>query len=198
MSRLALNKAELARQKAHLAQYRRYLPALDLKRRQLIAERNAARGALARLTEAAAAKAEEVGDAVPMLADGEIGLDGLARVTGVRMGEENVVGVRLPALEGIDVAIAPYGWLARPHWVDRVALALVEALELEIAAQVAARRLALLEEGVRRITQRVNLFDKVLIPKAEAHIRRINIHLCDSERAAVVRAKFAKKKRAAA
>jgi V/A-type H+-transporting ATPase subunit D len=198
MARIALNKAELARRKAHLAQYRRYLPALDLKRRQLIAERNAARVAFARLREAAAAKADTVGDEIPMLADGEIGLDGLVRVTGVRLSEQNVVGVRLPVLDAVETETAPYGWLVRPHWVDRAAERLAEALQLEIAARVAERRLALLEEGVRRITQRVNLFDKVLIPQTREAIRRIGIHLGDAERAAVVRAKFAKKKREAA
>ena len=198
MARLALNKAELARQKANLAQYRRYLPALDMKRRQLMAERNQARAQLARLRQAAASKAEEVGAEIPMLADREITLDRLVMVKGVRLGEQNVVGVRLPVLEDVAFETARYGWLVRPHWVDRAAQRLAEALELEMAAKVAARRVALLDEGVRKITQRVNLFDKVLIPRAQAHIRRIAIHLGDAERAAVVRAKFAKKKREAA
>lgn len=45
---------------------------------------------------------------------------------------------------------------------------------------------------MRRVTQRVNLFEKVLIPKAEENIRRITIFLSDQERAAVVRSKIAK------
>ena len=57
-------------------------------------------------------------------------------------------------------------------------------------------RLELLDEAVRTITQRVNLFDKVLIPRAQANIKRIRIFLADGERAAVVRAKIAKAKRA--
>ena len=49
--------------------------------------------------------------------------------------------------------------------------------------------------AVRKVTQRVNLFDKVLIPRARKHIERIRIHLSDAERAAVVRSKIAKGKR---
>jgi V/A-type H+-transporting ATPase subunit D len=64
--------------------------------------------------------------------------------------------------------------------------------------QVELRRLALLDEAVRTITQRVNLFDKVLIPQTRDNIRRIQIYLADGERAAVVRAKIAKGKRAGA
>jgi V/A-type H+-transporting ATPase subunit D len=50
---------------------------------------------------------------------------------------------------------------------------------------------------VIKVTQRVNLFDKVLIPQAEANIRRILVYLGDAERAAVVGAKIAKGKREA-
>ena len=49
--------------------------------------------------------------------------------------------------------------------------------------------------AVRRITQRVNLFEKVLIPQADTNIQRIQIYLADAERAAVVRSKIAKAKR---
>jgi V/A-type H+-transporting ATPase subunit D len=49
---------------------------------------------------------------------------------------------------------------------------------------------------VRRITQRVNLFEKVLIPNAKRDIARIQIFLSDVERAAVVTSKIAKAKRA--
>ncbi|MEM6429093.1 MAG: V-type ATP synthase subunit D, partial [Deinococcota bacterium] len=48
--------------------------------------------------------------------------------------------------------------------------------------------------AVKRTTQRVNLFDKVLIPNAQETIRRIQIFLADADRAAVVRAKLAKQK----
>ena len=65
------------------------------------------------------------------------------------------------------------------------------------ASQVERRRLALLDEAVRKVTQRVNLFEKVLIPRTKEHIRKIRIYLSDAERAAVVRSKIAKRKHAA-
>jgi len=71
-------------------------------------------------------------------------------------------------------------------------------MELRIRAQVEERRLALLEQAVKTITQRVNLFDKVLIPRARQNIKRIQIYLSDLQTAAVVRSKIAKRKRAVA
>ena len=50
---------------------------------------------------------------------------------------------------------------------------------------------------MRKVTQRVNLFEKVLIPRTREQIRRIRIYLSDAERAAVVRSKIAKRKHAA-
>ena len=71
-----------------------------------------------------------------------------------------------------------------------------DALALTVRLQVEWERLHRLERAVRRVTQRVNLFDKVLIPRTREHIRRIRIHLADGERSAVVRAKLAKRKQA--
>ena len=51
-----------------------------------------------------------------------------------------------------------------------------------------------LDQAVRRITQRVNLFEKILIPTAKKNIQRIRIYLGDAERAAVVTSKLAKVK----
>jgi V/A-type H+-transporting ATPase subunit D len=62
--------------------------------------------------------------------------------------------------------------------------------------QVEEKRLSLLNYAVQKITQRVNLFDKVLIPQAQAYIKKIQIYLSDAERAQVVQAKISKNKRA--
>jgi V/A-type H+-transporting ATPase subunit D len=63
---------------------------------------------------------------------------------------------------------------------------------LRVRVDIAEQRTDALAVALRRVTQRVNLFDKVLIPRAEENIRRIMIFLSDQERAAVVRSKIAK------
>jgi V/A-type H+-transporting ATPase subunit D len=68
-------------------------------------------------------------------------------------------------------------------------------LELKILAKVNEQRLSLLDKAVQTITQRVNLFDKVLIPETESNIKRIKIYLSDEQMASVVRSKIAKRKR---
>lgn len=195
MARLSLNKSALTRQMRLLAIYRQYLPSLDLKRRQLLQEQQSSRVRLASLTATLEPLLPELAERVPMLALSEVPLDGLVQVAGVRWGEENLVGVHLPVLQDIDWNLQTYSLFALPHWVDEVARGLRQVLELRLRMHVAQRRVQLLDDAVRIITQRVNLFEKVLIPRTRENIRRIHIRLSDEERAGVVRAKIAKAKR---
>lgn len=198
MSRLTLSKAQLAKENANLAMYRRYLPSLDMKRKQLMSERAKARARIAAIEADIAERIETIGAQIPMLANRDIDLKGLAKLTSVRLGERNIVGQRLPVVEEIDIEIAPYGLMVRPHWVDLVAERLKEVLRMRVEASVVERQLNLLNTAVTKVTQRVNLFEKVLIPRAQTNVRRIQIALGDIERAAVVTSKIAKRKREAA
>lgn len=198
MPQLALNKTSLTRETRQLDTYQRFLPSLDLKRRQLIAERNKARRQVA-ATEAEIESLEaSAGESIPMAADRRLDLDGLVKVDRVEVGEENLVGLRLPMLIDVQLRRVAYSLLARPHWVDALASLLETLLQLRIRLSLEQQRLAVLEAAVKKITQRVNLFDKVLIPKARDNIRRIRIKLSDTEKAAIVNAKIAKRKRGAA
>jgi len=194
MARLSLSKTQLAKENTSLAMYRRYLPSLDLKRRQLTAERNKTQARIAEIEAQIERRVEKIGEEIPMLANQDIDLKGLATLKAVKIGERNVVGLRLPSLVEIEVDVARYGYLLRPHWVDLLAEHLKEVLRLRVEAQVTQRQVALLDAAVTKVTQRVNLFDRVLIPHTRANIRRIDIALGDRERSAVVNAKIAKHK----
>ncbi len=198
MAKLQLSKSALAEQKKHLKTYQRFLPSLDLKRQQVMAERAKAQQALAATRREIERFQKEAGEKLPMLAISEVDLTDLAKLTKINLGTENVVGTRLPKLEGIEVEVRPYAMMGRPQWVDRTAEILHDMLELRIRVQVEERRLELLEQAVKTVTQRVNLFDKVLIPTAQQNIKRIQIYLSDLQTAGVARSKLAKKKQAAA
>ncbi len=79
-----------------------------------------------------------------------------------------------------------------------VELTLVEllksALETKIEIQVFQQRVVLLHQAERVMTQRFNLFDKVLLPKTKANIKKLQIYLADVERAGIVNSKLAKRK----
>lgn len=192
MAKLSLTKSGLQKQRNELKLYKKLLPSLDLKRMQLTAELNKARLYLSEVEKKAEALSAHIAEQLPMLADTEIDLSGLLRIESVKVGIENVVGVKLPVLEDIQFSVFNYSMLARPHWVDVLVDKLQEVSRARIEVQVAAERVREVGQAVRRITQRVNLFEKILIPTAKKNIQRIQIYLGDAERSAVVRSKLAK------
>lgn len=197
MAKLSLSKTSMLREARELKSFERFLPSLDLKRKQLISERAKARELRSRIQSEITAVLRSVGEDLPMLANYEIDLREVVKLKQVHFVTENIMGARLPLLESVELKVAHYGYLAKPHWVDVVVRRLSRSLKLHVELEIAKRRETLLDEAVRKATQRVNLVEKVLIPRSRAHIKKIRIYLSDEERAAVVRSKIAKRKRAA-
>lgn len=195
MAKLALNKSSLHRETRRLKAFRQFVPALDLKRKQILAARQASRRQLDEQRGQLKQIATEVGQQLPMLAQSRLQLNDLVQVDGVEIEAVNLVGIELPRLVAVRLQRHQHSRLALPGWVDRALQLVEQRLRLELEARVEAERLRLLEAALRKTTQRLNLFDKVLIPRTEKHIRRIRIALSDAERAGVVRAKLAKNKR---
>lgn len=195
--RVALNKSTLARKRGELKLLRRVVPSLDLKRRQLMGECARARAQLVAQEERLEALFDRAAAELPMLAVAEVRLEGIVRVHEVVVAEENVVGVRLPTLVRVELEEQGYPLLTLPAWVDGLVPLLQQTVRSQAELEVARERLRRLQRAQRRIAQRVNLFDKILIPDAEQSVRRIGIFLADAERSQVVRSKIAKRRHAA-
>jgi len=195
MAKLTLSKSGLQKQREDMRLYERVLPSLDLKRMQISGELKRARQQLAEAEAEVEKLNDRVAEQLPMLANREIDVSGLVQVESFRIEEENLVGVKLPKLVEIKCHVAEYSMLAKPHWVDMLVEQLKQMVEQKTRVQVAAERVRLLEQAERKITQRVNLFDKILIPTAKKNIQKIQIYLADAERAAVVRSKITKRMR---
>jgi len=196
MAKLALNKSTLNHENQRLKSFRQFVPALDLKRKQILAARMKSRRVLEQLQQDERQIGARVAEQLPMLANTRLDLNSLIRIERVEQRVDNLVGIELPCVERVRLDQAQYSRLAMPQWVDRAVELLAQMLELKVRQQVEQVRLERLEMALQKTTQRLNLFDKVLIPRTESNIRRIRIALSDAERAGVVRAKIAKGKRA--
>ncbi|WP_203328901.1 V-type ATP synthase subunit D [Candidatus Laterigemmans baculatus] len=194
---LALNKSSLKQQRDQLGLFRKYLPSLDLKRQQLLAALKEARRRLEALNEEMRQEELRAAAVYPLLGGATLAtreLSRLVRVKSVRVEQENLAGVTLPVAREVNFEVAPYSTLGTPFWVDPLIEGLRQMAGLRIRQAVEQRRVQLLDAASRRVTQRVNLFEKVLIPQAQKSIQRIQIFLADQERSAVVRSKIAKSK----
>lgn len=194
MAKLKLSKQSMHHQQEQLKLFKRLLPSLDLKRRQLTMEAQKAQEEYAAAVAQSDALETRIGEELPMLADEGLQLHDLVIVKGYKLGEQNIVGVRLPILESLNCQVAEYSPLATPPWIDIVVQRLKDAKTSRLRAEIAAQRLDILRLQLRRITQRVNLFEKILIPTAHSNIQRIRIYIGETERAAVVTSKLAKSK----
>jgi V/A-type H+/Na+-transporting ATPase subunit D len=196
MAATSLSKGSLQQQRDKLRLFQRFLPSLDLKRQQLTAEYKKAVKALGEAEKGESQASGSLEGILPILGSSSMKLRGLVHVRRLVVEDEDVLGTRLPALRAVEFDEAPYSLLATPFWIDDLVVCLKEAIVYRIRLRVYRERVARMKSALRRVSQRVNLFEKVLIPNAVEEIARIRIFLSDIERAAVVTSKIAKGKRA--
>ncbi len=195
MPRLLFSKSALQKEIAQLKRYQKFLPSLDLKRQQLIIQRNRQAVVLAKIVEQIEACRSAVAEFLPMISDQRIILNDLVSVASVSLAAENCVGVNLPVFQSIQINVKPYSIYAKPHWVDHTVKLLQQMIELQVRFKIEQQRMSILQAAVKKVTQRVNFFDKILIPRAKQTIKKIGIFLSDKERAGIVNAKITKQKR---
>ena len=195
MARIRKTKMVLRQQRDALARFRRFVPMLELKKRQLKVEAVRLERRLDERTQELRRVREDTGRWARLFCE-DVGLESLLRLEEVKTREENIAGVEVKVFDEARFHREPIDLAATPLWVDDGIDALERLVTLEVEVRLlehARRRLA---EELRITTQRVNLFEKVKIPECQDIIRIIQIALGDEQIAAVARAKAAKAKRA--
>ncbi|MFH1830145.1 MAG: V-type ATP synthase subunit D [Pseudomonadota bacterium] len=105
----------------------------------------------------------------------------------------NIAGVLLEELEEVRFDIAPYSFFASSPSLDIFVSLKKELLKVEKGIEVMTRSLDVLLDELAVTTQRINLFEKRLIPRYDEQIRYIRGRLEDNERTNVMIAKIAQK-----
>jgi len=193
--KVKLTRPELKRHRDALQRFERYLPMLKLKQQQLqvtIRDVNRQRRQARDAVEAAREKFDAYG---VILADtAGVDLQTLATPLDVETTWANVAGVRIPIFAGAEFPQPAYSLFATPAWVDRALADLQEVNRRQGEVDVFDEQHRILQKELTKIVQRVNLFEKVMIPNSREAIRIIRIALGDEMTAAVGRAKIAKGK----
>ena len=111
--------AEYRQQATQIEQrYQQFLPSLDLKRKQLTAQRAKALAHLKQTERELQQRHDIVGELLPMLANEYINLDGLVKIARFEIGEENVVGIHLPVVQTLDIQVLPYSFMSKPQFLS--------------------------------------------------------------------------------
>lgn len=194
-AKIKKTRPELLKQRRLLSAYERFLPTLILKKQQIQMEILKVRSDAAKVGKKIDKRIKAIDRWLPLFSESLPGpITRLVQVEEVELGVRNVAGIALPTLGGIRFAQKPYSLYATPPWVDKGLTFVKELLELREAIKVLLEQERLLQKELRKVTQRVNLFEKVMIPRTRENIRIIRIQLAEEETAAVGRAKIAKGK----
>jgi len=195
MAEVKLTKNELRAQQNRLAQLLKYLPTLQLKKAMLQAEVNDARNEIAQLKEFYAKTHHKVETYSELFSEKtSVNFHNAAKVASIHKHYENVAGVEVPIFNSIIFEDFVYDLFDTPPWVDLLVLGLRSLIEVIEKIKVVELKKVALEKELREVSIRVNLFEKILIPRALINIKKIKVFLGDQELAAVGRAKVAKGK----
>jgi V/A-type H+-transporting ATPase subunit D len=193
LSEIRLSKIELKNQQNSLEQFKRYLPVLELKK---ILLQSVLSQLDVELLQSESKKIENQRRLMSVSAlfakPGMKEFTDSMRVLSIQRGEENIAGIELPVFKGVE--FAPVESLVGSVPLNAFSLRGIfeEVMEIICRHQVLLERRKILEKELRNVTVKVNLFDKILIPRAEANIKKIKIALDDQQLAQIANAKKAK------
>ncbi|HNX76393.1 MAG TPA: V-type ATP synthase subunit D [Candidatus Rifleibacterium sp.] len=188
-------RPELLRQRRQLGMFQRFLPTLVLKKQQIQSEILKVRGERLLLDRQMAEKIRLSDSWALLFSESLPGpLTRLVRVKNIQRGLRNVAGIKLPIVAGVEYEISDFSRLSTPPWVDAGLDFVKELLELREKVRILHEQEEILQKELRKVTQRVNLFEKVKIPEAKENIRLIRVNLAEEQTAAVGRSKIAKGK----
>jgi len=188
------NKTALKQQRDGLAKYQKFLPILLLKKMQLQLVVRQMEPLIDAKRKEIKKMVENVAPWSGLLTDESVDIEDYLRIQEVQIRKDNIAGVEVPEFDRVIFREIPYSLFATPAWLDKALEYLSRLVAAREELRVLLEKEALLREELRTTTQRVNLFEKKLIPELKENIRRIKIFLGDDETAAVGRAKLAKGK----
>lgn len=191
--KIIFSKQELKRQKDLLKRFQRYLPTLTLKMQQLKLYLNQTETHLRQKQSERELYIRENEQWTAVFGE-EVGVERYVRITQLQISNENLAGISIPSLVGVQFAESDYDLFQTPIWIDRGIDYLRERINIDAEIEILSVQRGLIDRELRTTTQRVNLFEKIRIPQTKKNISQIVIYLGDQHTAAVVRGKMAKKK----
>jgi V/A-type H+-transporting ATPase subunit D len=193
MAKVRFTKNELRRQRENLRRFTRFLPTLELKKKQLLAEIRSIQHALEELEAEIQRVDSEVAKWADVFAE-DVDLQSLVKVSEVRTEQGNIAGIDIPLFKEVVFEDVEYDFFSTPLWIDKGIDVCKEQIARKAEAQIRKKQQAILREELRITIQRIKLFEEVKIPEARETIRVIQIFLGDLMTAEVVRGKIAKAK----
>lgn len=195
MAQIKYTKLELRTQQIKLHQLEKYLPTLQLKKAMLQLEIELVNAELEHLASKMATEQKKVEGYKALLSDVEA--ENLFQATSIEVVKkrfENLAGVEVPVFEEIHFRKPEYFLFDTPFWLESGIKGIRAWIEVRERIAILEEKKKLLKKELREVSIRVNLFEKIMIPRTQANIKKIKIFLGDMQLAAVSQAKVSKRK----
>jgi len=193
VAKIKLTKNELKKQKDNLKRFTRYLPTLELKKKQLLSEIRIIQNLVDSLREETKRVIAEVENWADVFAE-EIDLHDFFQVKEIKTETGNIAGIDIPLYEDVVFDDLEYDLYQTPLWIDKGLEVVQGQIKRQAELIIAEKQQEIIRDELRITIQRIKLFEEVKIPEAKENIRVIRIFLGDQMTAAVVRGKIAKAK----
>lgn len=192
---IRLTKTELRSQQLKLLQLRKYLPTLQLKKSLLQLEVDKALYEIAKRGKELAIFLEKIEGYVELFSDTAVmDLFSSVSIQSIQKQYENIAGLEIPVFQSVVFSPMTISLFDTPVWLDPAIVDMKNFISVRERLVLLNTMKDLLEKELRDVSIRVNLFEKVLIPRAQANIKKIKIFLGDLQLAAVAQTKVAKRK----
>ena len=193
--KIKFTRTELKQQRDALARFKRYLPTLKLKEQQVQSSIVQTRQLYRKMQDEVDTTGRVISNYDGLFNDvAGTNFKQYALPESVQTTTYSIAGVHVPRFESVVFPKADYSLFATAPWTDKALADLKKLHRQEAELKIIQQRLDLLLAELKKVMQRVNLFEKVMIPNTQDNIRKIRIALGDQMTAGVARAKIAKAK----
>lgn len=195
MNAIKLTKHSLRIQECRMQQLRKYLPTLQLKKALLQIESNECLVELENILQKYNEKYKEIQEFSKLFSAPDMAtlFASLEREKSV-ITYDNIAGLEIPVLQEITFPVPDFSLFSTPFWWDSALQQLQALLYLKKQYRVMQKKHAILESELRNVSIRVNLFEKILIPKTHHNIKKIQVFLGDQQLTSIAQSKVAKAK----
>lgn len=190
------NKSELTRLKQEKKIFLQFLPVLKLKQEQLQVELIRVKKRLKDTKQVYQENLSNVLKNASVFSDsfGIYDFSYMCKPKNIEIIKKSIVGVSIPILTNIVFKDIFINFFDSSYWFSFIFDELKLLVYKNVEIQIIKDQYFLIHQELKKASQKVNLFEKVLIPETEIAIKKINIILGDEQVASVGRAKIAKNK----
>ena len=178
-----------------MQQLQRYLPTLQLKKALLQVESNECFLELENVLAKYHEKYREIQKFIKLLSASDMPtLLAALRIEKSVITYDNIAGLEIPVFQEIVFPTPTFSLFSTPFWWDSALQHLQMLLTLKKKYNTIQQKHAVLNRELRSVSIRVNLFEKILIPKTHYNIKKIQVFLGDQQLTSIAQSKVAKAK----